>query len=140
MGFLFFLSKWTNSKMSKNAFIYWLYCFLIYQSNLSCITIRNCFFELFNYYYFGCKIILGNKDQTIIIWFDIIKGDIYIIIFCNLGLIVIWLRIISKGTIVAECNMHLLFLVLLFTDWRIRWLHCNIDDGDILFVDSERDQ
>lgn len=120
--FWFFLSKWTNLKMSENAFIYWLYCYLNYKSYLSCITIRHYFFEWFNYYYFGCKILFGNKDQTIIIWIDIIKGHFYIIIFCNLGLIVIWLRIISKGTIVVECNMHLLFLVLLFTDWGIRWL------------------
>lgn len=116
----FFLSIWTNFKMSENAFEYRLYCCLIYKSYLSCITIRHYFYELFNYWYFDCKIILGRKDRIIIILFNFIKGDFNIIIFCNLDLMVIWLGIISKGKRMLECNIHLLFLVLRFTDWVLR--------------------
>lgn len=100
---------------------HWLYCCLIYKSYLSCITIRHYFYELFNYWYFvDCKIILGRKDRIIIFLFNFIKGDFNIIIFCNLDLMVIWLGIISKGTRMLECNIHLLFLVLRFTDWGLR--------------------
>lgn len=43
----------------------------------------------------------------------------------------------NKVIIVAECNIHLLILVLLYTEEDLWLLHCSIEEGDFIIINFE---